>query len=255
MASGDSLAGWRFLVPLLALAVLVLQHRSVWVASFVPAMLAFVVVRQSQAKLAGRLAVIAALTAIVLGPLLVSGKLSTATTSVAESAEKATSTTSGTFVGRVEGWEALLKQWSASGPRTWAMGNPYGSGYKRTIEQAGGRDITYAPHNYFVQLLLRTGVIGLLAFLALQWRLLKGAIRLAGAPHAAMTGYAMIGLLVSNLLFDFPYSPNYLHGLFTGMILGLLLQYERREREGHSAPADLPPEADTVALPQIKAAR
>ena len=235
MATGSSLAGWLFLVPTLALTVLVLQHRSVWVASFLPAMMAFVIVRKSQGKLIGRLAAIAAISAIVLLPLLATGKFSSATSSIADSAERATSTTSGTFVGRIEGWDALLKKWVASGPRTWAMGNSYGSGYER--KQQGGRDVTFAPHNYFVQLLLRTGLIGLLAFLALHWYLLKGAIRLGGAPHAALSGYAMIGLLVSALLYYIPYSPPYIHGLITGMILGLLLQHDTALSKGEYAQA------------------
>lgn len=234
MATGSSLSGWLFLVPMLGLTILVLQHRSVWVASFLPAMMAFIIVRQSQSqgKLAGRLAVIAAISVIVLGPLLASGKFSGATSSVAESAVRATSTTSGTFVGRIEGWDALLKKWAASGPRVWLMGNPYGSGYER--KQQGGRDVTFAPHNYYVTLLLRTGVVGLLAFLALQWFLLKGAIRLGAAPHAGLSGYAMIGLLVSALLYYIPYSPPYIHGLITGLVLALVLQHDKARRRPES---------------------
>lgn len=234
MAMGNnSLSRWIFLVPLLALTVLVLQHRSVWVATFVPALMALVIVRQKQGKLASRLAVMAGVTALVLVPLLATGKFNSATSSVADLAAKATSTTGGTFVGRVQGWDALLKQWAGSGPRTWAIGNPYGGGFSRSTGP-GGQETTYAPHDYYVQLLLRTGLVGLLAFLALHWWLLRGAIRLGGAPHAAMTGYAMIGLLVSQLLFDIPYSPSYTHGLFLGIVLGLLLQYERQGREAQS---------------------
>lgn len=232
MASGGSLNRWLFLVPFLGVTILVLQHRSVWVAAFLPAMMAFVIVRQSQGKLASRLAVFGAVSLLVLGPLLASGKFSGATSSVAESAVRATSTTSGTFVGRIEGWDALLKKWAASGPRVWMMGNSYGSGYER--KQQGGRDVTFAPHNYYVQLLLRTGVVGLLSFLALHWYLLRGAIRLGRKPHEALTGYAMIGLLVSSLLYYIPYSPSYIHGLISGMVLALVLQHEQtRRQEGY----------------------
>jgi O-antigen ligase len=229
MATGNSLAGWLFLVPLLAVTVLVLQHRSVWVATFLPAMMAFVIVRQRQGKLVGRLAVISLVSAIVLGPLLASGKLSSVTSSVGESAERATSTTSGTFVGRIEGWENLLKKWASGGPRTWAMGESYGSGYAR--KQQGGREVTFAPHNYFVQLLLRTGVIGLLAFLALYGFMLKRAISLGNEPHVVMTGYTMIGLLVSVLLYYIPYAPTYIHGLVAGLILGLVLQHDKARKQ------------------------
>lgn len=236
MATGNNLARWLFLVPPLAVTVLVLQHRSVWVAAFLPAMMAFVIVRQNQGKLASRVAVIGAVSLLVLGPLLASGKFSGATSSVAESAVRATSTTSGTFVGRIEGWDALLKKWASSGPRVWMMGNSYGSGYER--KQQGGRDVTFAPHNYYVQLLLRTGAMGLLAFLAFYWYLLRGAIRLGAAPHAALTGYAMIGLLISALLYYIPYSPPYIHGLITGMILALMLQHNKAYGKNNDAQVD-----------------
>lgn len=224
MATGNSLAGWRFMLPLLAITVLVLQHRSVWVATFLPALLAFFIVRQNQGKLVSRMLVIAAVTAVVLGPLLATGKFTSATSSVADLAVKATSTTGGTFVARVEGWDALLKQWAGSGPRTWLMGDPYGSGFKRP-EGHGDKEVAYAPHNYYVQLLLRVGVVGLLAFLAFNVYLFRGAIRLAGGPHDNLTGYAMLGVLMSFALFNIPYSPAYTQGLFLGVILGLILQH------------------------------
>lgn len=235
MASGSSLNRWLFLVPLLGMTILVLQHRSVWVAAFLPAMMAFVIVRQNKGKLASRLAVIGAVSVLVLGPLLASGKFSGATSSVSESAVRATSTTSGTFVGRIEGWDALLKKWVASGPRVWAIGNPYGSGFERK-QGTDGREVHYAPHNYYVQLLLRTGVIGLLGFLALQWYLLRGATHLAEKPHDALTGYTMLGLLVSGLLYYIPYSPPYIHGLITGMVLALVLQHDKVRRRTESEP-------------------
>lgn len=226
MATGNSLARWYFTLPLLALTVLVLQHRSVWVAAFLPALLAFFIVRQSQGKLASRMLVIVAVTAAIAGPLLATGKFSDATSSVADLAVRATSTTEGTFVARAKGWDALLKQWTGSGPRAWVIGDPYGSGFERT-ETTGGKEIAYSPHNYYVQLLLRTGAVGLLAFLLFNVYLFRGAIRLAGGPHDKLTGYAMLGVVMSFALYNIPYSPIYTQGLFLGVILGLILQYRK----------------------------
>jgi O-antigen ligase len=227
MATGNSLAGWRFMLPLLALTVLVLQHRSVWVATFLPALLAFFIVRQSQGKLASRMLVIAGVTVLILGPLLATGKFDSATSSVADLAVRATSTTEGTFVGRVQGWDSLLQQWAGAGPRAWAMGEPYGSGFKRP-EGHDGKEVAYAPHNYYVQVLLRFGLIGLAAFFAFNIYLFRGAIRLAATPYDNMTGYAMLGILMSFALFNIPYSPTYTQGLFLGVVLGLVLQYQRK---------------------------
>jgi len=225
MAAGNSLARLRFTLPLLALTVLVMQHRSVWVASFLPALMAFFIVRQSQGRLAQRMLVIAGLTALVLGPMLAMGKFNTATTSVAELAVRATSTTDGTFVARTLSWNALLRQWAASGPRGWLMGEPYGAGFTR---MEGDREVTYAPHNYYVQVLLRLGIIGLLAFIAFNIYLFRGVIRLAGGPYDNMTGYMMLGILTSFALFNIPYSPAYTHGLFIGVILALVLQHQAK---------------------------
>jgi uncharacterized membrane protein len=224
MASSNSLAGWRPLLPLAALPLLVLQHRTAWVATFVPALLAFFIVRQNQGRLAGRMLLIAGLTALVLGPLLATGKLSTATSSVADLAVKATSTKEGTFVARVLGWAARLALGAGSGPRTWAIGNPYGGGFERPEGPRGGQ-IAYAPHNYYVQLLLRVGLTGLLAFVALNFYLFRGAIRLAGGPHESFTGYAMLGVLMSFALYNIPYSPTYTQGIVLGIILGMVLQH------------------------------
>lgn len=233
MATGNSLAGWRFMLPLLALTVLVLQHRSVWVATFLPALLAFFVVRQSQGKLAGRMLVIAGLTALVLGPLLATGKFSGATSAVAEQAVNATSTAGGTFVGRVQGWDGLLREWAGKGPRTWVIGDPYGSGFKR---MQGGKEVVYDPHNYYVQLLLRVGLLGLAAFVAFNFYLFRGAIRLAAGPYDNMTGYTMLGILMSFALFNIPYSPLYTQGLFLGVVLGLVLQYQRQPAAAGARP-------------------
>ncbi len=233
MAVGNSLARWYFTLPLLALTVLVLQHRSVWVAAFLPALLAFFIVRQSQGKLASRMLVIVAVTAAIAGPFLATGKFSNATSSVADLAVRATSTTEGTFVGRVKGWDDLFKQWTGSGPRAWVIGDPYGSGFER-METKGGKEVAHSPHNYYVQLLLRTGAVGLLAFLVFNVYLFRGAIRLAGKPHDKLTGYAMLGVVMSFALYNIPYSPTYTQGLFLGVILGLILQYQKNPAAGDS---------------------
>ena len=224
MAMGKSMGRWMILIPPLALTILVLQHRTVWVATFLPALMAFVIVKQNKAKLASRLGAIAMVSAIVLVPLLATGKFESATSSVSDLAVRATSTTGGTFVGRVEGWDSLLKQWAGSGPRVWVIGSPYGSGFNRA-GGAGEGEITYAPHDYFVQLLLRVGLIGLAAFLAFYAWLIRKTISLGAAPSENFTGYAMIALLIGELLFDVPYSPSYTEGLFIGLIVALIRQH------------------------------
>lgn len=224
MFMDKALAAWRFMLPFLVLTVLVLQHRTVWLATLIPVLMVFAVVRLNREKLAGRLLVLLALTAVVLVPLLATGQFKTATGSVADLAAKATSTTSGTHIARIQGWDALLKQWMASGPRAWVMGDPYGSGFRRS-EGSAGREVVYAPHNYYVQLLLRVGVVGLLAFFAFILYLFRGAIRLAARPYDDFTGYAMLGVLMSFVLYNIPYSPTYTQGLFIGVILGLILHH------------------------------
>ena len=220
MATGGGLRLWRFLIPLLAITVLVLQHRSVWVATFIPLLLAFTLLRNSRDKLVGNLAVMTVLAAIAVVPLLAGGGGREVTSSIAAQAERATNLSEGTSGDRVYGWKVLLNQWLQAGPAGYATGNPYGSGFRRYSEEF--REITYAPHNYYVQMLLRTGLIGLACLLAIYWSGIRGLRREQRSSHPDVSNPTLVALLICQLLFFIPYSPDYSQGIILGIALSLV---------------------------------
>jgi hypothetical protein len=218
LASGKGMRAAYLLIPFLAITVIVLQHRSVWAAALVPLLFSVILIGKGRTGLIGKLAVIAVSTAIVVAPFAAGGG-GAVTASVADSAQRATSTTEGTFAGRVEGWKLLLDEYAHAGPVVNLFGHPYGSGYERFL---GGVRIGYAPHNYYIQTLLRTGAIGLAALVMTYWMLLRLLRRDREYHHPDVPAAAMVALLISQLLYFVPYSPNFAQGVILGIALSLV---------------------------------
>jgi O-antigen ligase len=119
------------------------------------------------------------------------------------------------------GWQELLTDFARSaGPENWLLGKPYGSGYERIVL---GRLQEFSPHNYYVQLLLRLGSVGLLLFLwvhvALRQRMRAGVMSGLSAP---VLHTVFLAVLTANLLFYIPYGAFYLQGAFYGVMIGYL---------------------------------
>lgn len=222
MTTDGGLRYWRWMVPFLAITVLVLQHRSVWVSVLLPILLAFVIAGKARGKIALNLAAFGVAVAFVVAPMLAGGGLSSVTSSVSSSAERGANLNEGTFAGRVTGWQELLVDWTHSGPVVYAMGKPYGSGFTRIESESTGREVQYAPHNYFVQTLLRTGLIGLFALVTTYVLALRWLGRAGGWAHSDVPVSAIIALLIGQLLYFIPYSPHYEQGIILGMALSLV---------------------------------
>jgi O-Antigen ligase len=199
--------------------VLVLQHRSVWVATLGGlAVLAWhersTVSRKLLPILAMGLATVALVaTFIAVNP---SSRLLETITNSATSATKA----QGTQMDRLLGWEDLLTDFARARPRNWVIGKPYGTGYRRFVQ---GREEEYSPHNFFVQLMLRLGIAGLLLFLWTHFAL-RRQLRLcmsSGAIHPGL-GAAFLAILAASLLYYIPYQGFYLQGAFYGLLISCL---------------------------------
>ncbi|MFE9643711.1 O-antigen ligase family protein [Streptomyces sp. NPDC006365] len=147
--------------PLLVVVVLV-QHRTVWLATGIMVMGWLLSRRRQVGSRAAALTVLGSLG--VLGLLAVSwGAAKEATSTLAASSED-----DRTLVWRMEGWQALLRQ--LEGPPDWLLGLPFGSGYDRVVN---GMLITVSPHNHYLEVLLRLGLLGVAALLlmyATAWR-------------------------------------------------------------------------------------
>jgi O-antigen ligase len=94
----------------------------------------------------------------------------------------------GSVIWRVEGWAVLLSQW-ASSPLNWFTGEPFGTSFLRRVE---GSEVVGSPHDFYIEILLRTGALGLLALLALTVGLLVATWR-RSAEDAGVFGSGACG--------------------------------------------------------------
>lgn len=70
-----------------------------------------------------------------------------------------------TYESRTSGWSELIALQAESGITSIMFGQPFGTGFSRI--DTNGQSINFAPHNWYVLILLRVGVLGLLAYLAI----------------------------------------------------------------------------------------
>lgn len=212
---GEPLRSWEWLGVPLALAVLVLQHRSVWAATLAGVAAIFYIERERRGRLLGAALLVGMLGAVAVVPVLDSGLGQSVVTEVSSSATAAVSTEGGTFVGRVLSWRELLGQYAGLGPRGWLVGEPFGAGYSRVVE---GMHIEYSPHNQYVQFLLRVGALGTALWLA-AYTLVLRRLRATPAPPAALLAGVLWVLVATQLVFFIPYQAYHVQGLLLGVAL------------------------------------
>lgn len=214
--------------------VVVLQHRSVWVASL--GALAVVAWHERAAVSAKAFPIIGMGVVMVglMGAFIALDPSNRLTETLAKSAVSVTESR-GTHVDRLVGWKELLSDFTRAEPKNWLLGMPYGSGYERYVL---GRVQDFSPHNFYVQLLLRVGAAGLLLFLWVHFAL-------RSRVHDAMSSGLMppglhavfLAILAASLLFYIPYGGFYLQGALYGVLIGLLAS---RPKSGAPAPTGEP---------------
>jgi hypothetical protein len=205
----------KVLIVVLGIVIVGAQHRSVWLSTFLALTALLFIPGKHKAALLGNMVLFGVIGAILLSPLLLSGLLGDILQTVATSADNATRINEGSFGARLSGWTAMLEHWFNSGILVQLFGDPFGGGY-------GGSPTS--PHNYLIQVLLRTGIIGvvliLLFYFGLMLRLrLKAALSPVN-PYFAM----MLTLVISQFTYYLPYAPRYEHGIVLGVALALARQ-------------------------------
>ena len=206
-------------LPLLS-AVLVLQHRSVWLASLVGVALGLVLARTRDTTRLQQLSMIGLLAACAALALAFGGEVAGDIQSSAARAVKGQDTVRARF----ENWRATLEDWRDAGPRAIIMGRESGSDARHlvTTEEGERRQISFGAHNNYVTALTTTGVLG---FTGLLWAYGSTLARLYAlyrrggdrAPDAA----ALLTLLAMQLAYFVAYSTDFLQV----MLLGLGLAY------------------------------
>lgn len=168
---------------LFVVVTLVAQHRSVWIALAIGCLFLFFKVHGAARV---RLAVGALMAAWAGTVLALSGFFDPFADNVASSVDNV-----GTYNARTGGWQALVDQTIKAGIGPISFGSPFGTGFRR-VEHGVLEE--FAPHNWYVTVYLRLGLIGLSAFLIVIFliaaRLLRS--REAGAAAAAAVFAAIL---------------------------------------------------------------
>lgn len=234
--TGTARSGWHAVV--LLTFVLILQHRSVWIATLAGLALVMVFERRHLPRRFPLLLVF--VLAVTLGVSIAAWyghlddlgrRLTQSTISMADSG--------GTFAARIDGWVRLFESWVEGSAQVLMFGFPFGKGYTRYYN---GQLIEFAPHNFYLDLLLRVGVVGLVLFLiatvmaiAYTWR----ARTDSEVDYLIKRGLA-VGL-VASLFYYVAYHSYYVLGAATGIALALMM---RRPKPG--------PVATTVPTPGLR---
>jgi hypothetical protein len=126
---------------------------------------------------------------------------------------------SGTAEWRLEGWIALVEKQLRSPVET-AIGVPFGGGYEREMKSNDGAVLSGAPHNFYVSTFVRTGILGLLAFVCMYGLLLGHYWRRVRLRAAGVFGTTVfIPILLTHLLYYITYGAPVEQGLLLGSIL------------------------------------
>jgi hypothetical protein len=217
---------WRTLLPALFVCIVMLQHRTVWAVTLASVAIIFLLSGRVRSKALSTFVLAGMLGAAVLLPFVSSGKLETVQQSLAHSVEEVGQQKS-TLMWRVQSWQTLIEQWAYGGPVVNMIGKPFGSGFSRHIELAQ-EELTQNPHNHYVYALLRVGLVGLLAMLAVYWMAFRSMWKNRSQPPMHwLDPKLLIVLVVGQLLYFISYPAHYSQLLALGLSLVLLGQYRR----------------------------
>jgi hypothetical protein len=217
---------WAVVLSGMCLAIAFgLMHRSVWVSMAAGMGLLALFDSRQRAGLAQILLVSAFIGFTVLVPMGLLGFLDSFIKSLEAAFVEMTAHHS-SFADRYLGWEALLGEWWAEGNiLTYALGQPFGSGYYRKIAEFGASySAEYTPHNFYVQTLLRTGVVGLTLFLSLVMATGMGIyhalskIKGNPGPEFGVRLFLLVSLLMQ-IVFFLAYGARLEQGLLFGLAM------------------------------------
>lgn len=195
----------RILTVSFGLTAVLLNRRTAWVAALIGLLVLLARSPRLRRLLARPLLVIAVVAGLAFAVL----PQSTDTGAPVASSPLDT----GTFVGRVEGWQYLL----AEGPDgvDWLIGTPLGPGFERP-QGAAGRVVDTIPHNFYMFIVLRAGVVGLLMFVGLYAVVLLRLRR--WSPSGLLFDPATLYVL---LLMQLAFFTTWIAPLEQGIILGI----------------------------------
>jgi O-Antigen ligase len=229
VSRGTQLA--RLASPLLLAAVVVLQHRSVWLAAMVGVLVALFIARQRQASQIQQVVMLGAITLVTAAALVLGDRGGTLSGQLSRSAGTAIAG-QGTAFARVENWRATLADWVAAGPRAIAIGRGFGSDTTRyTLTESGERrKITYGAHNHYVSTLSGMGIVGLAAWLWTLGYVLVGLFRMSAQGQGGGAAAGLLVLMCTQLVYYVAYGTDYMQFLIFGVAMAYVAQSQRLSR-------------------------
>jgi O-antigen ligase len=199
----------RISIPLLVF-VLLLDRRTVWLTLVIG--VAVLVLRDRRL---GRRALV----------LVTVGALATAVAFVwlgshVEGNQPVVTSGSGNLTWRVDGWSELVDAFSRN-PTDWAIGEPVGTSFARVVR---GSETNSTPHNFYVEMLLRTGMVGLVALIALTAGLLQALwrTRRRNRDPGLLGREALLVLVAMQLVWLLTWAPGSEQGIVTGLAVAVV---------------------------------
>ncbi|TFB47788.1 O-antigen ligase family protein [Cryobacterium tagatosivorans] len=208
--------------------VVVVQQRTVWGVAIAVAAVIFVV---SKSNTKSAMVVFGIVAAWGVGLVLATGAAGDLLAQLEDSA-----TNFATYDARLTSWADLIDRSISHGFEHVAFGAPFGSGYGRF--EGAGRWVEFAPHNWYLTVYLRAGLLGFALFALFLILVLVRALRTRGNSAA-------IAILVACLVYGWSYSWLW----YTGGLLGWAIS--RSTGRGELPPRSRPTRpADLVRPPQ-----
>lgn len=204
----DPRARWlKWYGGVLLLFVVLLNRRTVWFALLMG--MAVVVLRDRSLGRRG-IALMAGAAVVTVGALAVFPETAT------EDKLAKSATDTGTLEWRIKGWNDLVTS-GLERPERWLIGQPFGSGFNRQVNE---RELETNPHSFYLETLLRTGSIGLLALIVVTGGLLRATWRIP-QPGGRLLAPGMLPALVTmQLIWFITWIPGMEQGLVTGLGVG-----------------------------------
>ena len=207
-----------YIAPVL---IFLMQHRTVWVAAIPPFIFMLLIsgVYKKWVKNPIIMFVILPTTIFLCAFLLFSNDSLRA--SLDDSVSEAFQTKHSTFIWRLSSWGELLNGWWNGTTLVNVFGFPFGKGWRRYIVEIGGFT-EYSPHSYYVQTILRGGVVKLLLLLSF----LGAGIYISFSKYTKQDQRTFIYtlplfLFISSALYFITYGSSHYMSLFFGIACGI----------------------------------
>ena len=112
----------------------------------------------------------------------------------------------GTYDGRMSGWSNLLNDFFSGAETNIIFGAPMGNGFGRL---EGMNWVAYAPHNWYLTVFLRGGIVGLASLILFLVAVLSKAV-------VARANTAAVAMLIALVVYGWSYSWPWYVCIFAG---------------------------------------